>query len=80
MSKLLFCKLKDENFTRKNNPYQFQIGTNESAGEVFQRIDNIYKKAQQGYEDIFKENIDLPSEVVFSCLKYLQPFSINNID
>ena len=80
IAKLLFCKLKDEKTTIQNEAYQFQIGTNESAGEVFQRIDNIYKEAQQEDEDIFFENINLPSEVVFSCLKHLQPFLINNID
>ena len=80
ISKLLFCKLKDEKSTRKNDPYQFQIGTNESAEVVFQRIDAIYQKAKQEDEEVFKENIYLSSEVVFSCLKHLQKLAINNID
>lgn len=80
MSKLLFCKSRDENFSRKNNPYPFQIGTNESAEEVFQRIiDNIYQKAKQEAENILKD-INLPPEVVFSYIKLLPDFSINNID
>lgn len=80
MSKLLFCKLRDENFTRKNNPYPFQIDTNESVEEVFQRINNIYQKAKQEAENIFKEDINLPPEAVFSCIKLLQDFDLKNID
>ena len=80
MSKLLFCKLKDEKDTIKNEAYQFQIGTKEKPKEVFKRIDAIYQKAKQEAEDIFKEDINLPPEIVFSCIKHLQDLAINNID
>ena len=80
VSKLLFCKLKDEKATTKNNPYQFQIGSNETPADVFKRIVAIYKMAKQEDEEVFKEDIQLPSEIVFSCIKHLQALAINNID
>ena len=39
VSKLLFCKFKDEKSTIKNNAYPF-----EKPKEVFTRIDAIYQK------------------------------------
>lgn len=80
MSKLLFCKLKDEKATTKNKAYQFQIGTNESPAEIFKRIEAIYKKAKQEHEDTFNEDLRVSPELVFSCLKHLQELAINNID
>lgn len=80
MSKLLFCKLMDEKSTVENAWYDFQIGTNESPSEVFKRIETIYKKAKKEDEKVFKDDIHLPPEIVFSCLQYLQKFSINKID
>ena len=80
MSKLLFCKLTDEKLTKPNDPYKFQIGTKESPAEIFQRINARYKKAQQEDEKVFKDDIHLPSEVVFSCFKHLQDLAINKLD
>ena len=80
VSKLLFCKLKDEKVTTKNTAYQFQIGTSETPQEVFTRIDTIYQKAKKESQEVFQEDIRLPSEIVFSCLKHLQQLAINKID
>lgn len=80
MSKLLFCKLKDETETIPNDSYQFQIGTNESSKEVFQRINAIYIKAKHEDEEIFKEDICVSPEVMFSCVQHLQKLAINAID
>ena len=80
MSKLLFCKLMDEKSTVENAWYDFQIGTNESPAEVFKRIETIYKKAKREDEKVFKDDIHLSPEIVFSCLKYLQKLAINKMD
>src|SRR3990167_2650921 len=45
VSKLLFCKLRDEKTTKKGETYKFQIGTHEAEEEVYDRIDSIYQKA-----------------------------------
>ncbi|MEK6914478.1 MAG: type I restriction enzyme HsdR N-terminal domain-containing protein [Nanoarchaeota archaeon] len=55
VSKILFCKLRDEKTTRKGEIYSFQIGTHESAEEIFKRIDAIYQKAKKELETAKQE-------------------------
>ncbi len=80
ISKLLFCKLKDEKDTTKNNPYQFQIGTYESADEVAKRILAIYEKARKSDEQVFKEDILLEPKIIYSVVEHLQLLAIGKID
>lgn len=70
VSKLLFCKLKDEKQKKKNDHYDFQIGTNETAEEVYTRISAIYQKAKKEDEDVFKEDIRLDTKVVYTVVEY----------
>lgn len=80
VSKLLFCKLKDEKQKKKNDHYDFQIGTNETAKEVYARISAIYQKAKKEDEDVFKEDIRLDPKVVYTVVEHLQELAINKID
>lgn len=80
VSKLLFCKLRDEKTTRKGETYSFQIGTHESAEEVFKRIDAIYQKAKKEDAEVFKEDIRLEPKVVYNVVEHLQELAINKID
>lgn len=80
ISKLLFCKLKDEKTTPKGKPYLFQIGTYESPEEVFKRIDGIYQKAKKEDSEVFKEDIRLEPKIIYSVVEHLQPLALNKID
>jgi len=80
VSKLLFCKLKDEKTTKKGEAYNFQIGTHESAEEIFKRIDAIYQKAKKEDAEVFKEDIRLEPKVVYNVVEHLQELAINKID
>jgi len=80
VSKLLFCKLKDEKDTPKGKPYKFQIGTHETAEEVFKRIDGIYQKAKQKDVEVFKEDIRLDPKIVYSVVEHLQGINFNKTD
>lgn len=81
VSKLLFCKLKDEKEgTKKGDYYKFQIGTHETADEIFKRIDSIYQKAKKEDEEVFKEDIRLETRVVYNVVEHLQALAINKID
>ena len=80
ISKLLFCKLRDEKITARGLSYQFQIGTHESADEVFKRIDQIYQHAKEEDSEVFKDDIRLDSKVVYSVVEHLQALAINKID
>lgn len=72
VSKLLFCKLKDEKDTINGELYKFQIGTHETAEEVFKRIDEIYQKAKKQDAEVFKEDIRLEPKIVYNVVEHLQ--------
>jgi len=72
VSKLLFCKLKDEKDTINGESYKFQIGTHETAEEVFKRIDGIYQKAKKQDAKVFKEDVRLEPKIVYSVVEHLQ--------
>ena len=80
VSKLLFCKLRDEKTTKKGETYSFQIGTHESAEEIFNRINAIYLKAKKEDAEVFKEDIRLEPKVVYNVVEHLQELAINKID
>ncbi|HAB54159.1 MAG TPA: type I restriction endonuclease subunit M, partial [Ignavibacteriales bacterium] len=80
VSKLLFCKLRDEKTTKKGETYSFQIGTHESAEEIFNRINAIYLKAKKEDAEVFKEDIRLEPKIVYNVVEHLQELAINKID
>ena len=81
IAKLLFCKLQDEKEeTRRNEPYKFQIGTHETAGDVFNRINSIYQKAKQKDSEVFKEDILLSPSKLYSVVEHLQSISLSKTD
>lgn len=83
ISKLLFCKLQDEkesSITKKGEPYKFQVGTYETADEVFNRINAIYQAAKQKDSEVFKDDIRLEPKVVYSVVEHLQSINFNKTD
>lgn len=80
VSKLLFCKLRDERYKPNGEIYDFQIGTNETADEVFKRVNSIYQKAKKEDEDVFREDIRLEQRIVYTVVEHLQELAINKID
>lgn len=80
VSKLLFCKLRDERLTKRGEPYKFQVGTHETPEEVYERVDSIYQIAKREDSEVFKEDIRLDPRVVYSVVEHLQELAINKID
>lgn len=80
VSKLLFCKLKDEKDTPKGKAYKFQIGTHETPEEVYKRIDGIYQKAKREDEEVFKEDMRLEPKIIYNVVEHLQSLALNKID
>ena len=81
VSKLLFCKLQDEKGdTKRLKPYKFQIGTHETATEVYDRINSIYLKAKKKDAEVFKEDIRLEDTVVYSVVEHLQSINFSRTD
>jgi len=80
VSKLLFCKLKDEKGTKKNEIYKFQIGSQETPDEVTNRIQKIYEEAKNDDPQVFKDRINLSSEIVYNVVEHLQGLSLSKTD
>ena len=80
VAKLLFCKLKDEKNTTRNEEYKFQIGTHETPEEVFNRINKIYQKAKQEDMEVFKDDIRLEPEIAYTVVEHIQSISFNKTD
>ncbi|MGD9116764.1 MAG: restriction endonuclease subunit M [Dehalococcoidia bacterium] len=83
VSKLLFCKLQDETestITSNGEHYKFQVGTHETASEVFDRINEIYQKAKQKDAEVFKEDIKLEPKIVYAVVEHLQSINFHETD
>lgn len=81
VSKLLFCKLKDEkDNVRKGSVYNFQIGTHETHQEVYKRIDAIYQKAKQQDAEVFKGNLNLEADIVYKVVEHIQGICFTKTD
>ena len=80
VSKLLFCKIKDEKDTKQNTNYQFQIGTNEKVKEVADRVRSIYESAKKEDDEVFKEDIKLSDEIIYNIVEKIQNINFVNTD
>ena len=57
---LIFCKIYDERFTKKNDIVTFRAGTGEKDKEVKKRIVDLFKKVKAQYDDV----IDVDDSIV----------------
>ncbi|EKF86844.1 N-6 DNA methylase [Methanobacterium formicicum] len=80
ISKLLFCKLKDEKDTIDGQAYKFQVGSGESYEDVSRRINSIYYKAQNAEPEVFADDIKLGSEVIYSIVEYIESLDLTETD
>lgn len=80
VSKLLFCKLKDEKGTKNNEHYKFQIGSHETPVEVSMRIQTIYEQAKKDDPQVFKDVINLSPEIIYNVVEHLQGLSLGKTD
>lgn len=81
MSKLMFAKYYDELwYTKINQHYAFQVGTNESEEVVAERIKELYKEAQKREPHVFKEEVIVPPEVILEVVRSLEDVSLKHTD
>ena len=81
--KIIFVKIRDEKKGRRDGePYNFQIKTHETAESVFKRINSIYLDAKEKDPEIFKDNLEVKPEVLYTVVEHLQGLSLNktNLD
>lgn len=80
MSKLMLAKIYDERFTKNGEYYRFQIGSHEDKTDVARRVKEVYADAQAKEPDVFKDEIELPPQLIFRLVEVLQDISFSQTD
>jgi len=80
MSKLMFAKIYDETFTKEGVYYKFQIGTNETTEVITERIKELYRDAQRGEPNVFRDPIELSPQKTYRIVDILQDISLTQTD
>ena len=77
---LLFCKIYDERFTKKNDIVRFRAGINEENASVAGRIRELFDNVKEQYKDVFQEEdaITLDDGSISYAVAQLQPFCIKD--
>ena len=78
VSKLLFCKLKDEKGT-KGDTYKFRLEPMSRQKKFTTELILSIRK-QKGRFRVFREDIRLDAKVVYNVVEHLQELAINKID
>lgn len=79
ISKLLICKLKDEQDAKNGDVYKFQIGTGENEKDVLKRINELYLSTLKDF-DLFNEEIKLEADIVYKIVEILESVNFFEID
>ena len=85
LDKLIFCKVWDERYTKKGEPYQFQIFSEHSDDKknleaLKKRIFELYDKGKIKDPEIFNKPIDLSLERIKTVVEYFQEISFQKTD
>ena len=77
---LLFCKIYDERFTKKDDIVRFRAGINEDKAAVAKRIKEIFDDVKERYTDVFhkEDAITLDDSSIAYAVAQLQPFCIKD--
>ena len=79
---LLFCKIYDEINTPPDEQVRFRAGVEEPAGQVKERIINLFDEVLKDYDDVFDEGdrIKLDAESIVYVVGELQRFAITEAE
>lgn len=80
-AKIIFVKIRDEKKGRRaNDPYDFQIKTHEGAESVYKRINALYHEAKKIDPEVFKEDLKIEPEELYTVVEHLQGISLDKTD
>jgi type I restriction enzyme M protein len=80
-AKIIFVKIRDEKKGRRaGDPYDFQIKTHESAENVYKRINALYQEAKKIDPEVFKEDLKIEPEELYTVVEHLQGISLDKTD
>lgn len=77
---LIFCKIYDERFTRKDQIVTFRAGTDESPEAVKVRVDALFEKVKYQYDDVIEiaDSILLDAKSLAYVVGELQLYSLQD--
>ena len=78
--KILFSKMYDEHHTPTGTPRRFQVGLNEPAAAVANRIRSLYADARLKDTSIFKDDIGLPDDKIVQVVAAIQDVAFTQTD
>ncbi len=80
LSKIIFVKISDEQNTKRNEPYQFQIKTHESSVRLGQRIRDLYSIQRLKDPEVFTETIRIDDATLRTVVSHLEAINLNKTD
>ncbi len=95
LDKLIFCKIWDERWKEndprsKGKPYDFQIiyypederdsNRTKAKEELAKRVKSLYEHGRKKDPEVFKEDIKLDNNKIYTVVQYLQDIHISNTD
>lgn len=75
---LIFCKIYDERYTRRDATVTFRAGVDEPAAAIAQRIRDLFTRVVKQYSDVFdkKDAIELDDHSIAYVVGELQQYSL----
>lgn len=75
---IVFCKIYDERFTKKEDIVSFRAGIKERQNQIIERIQNIFSLVKEKYPDVFDESdkITLSQNSIVYIVGELQQFCL----
>ena len=77
---LIFCKIYDERFTKRDDIVTFRAGTDEPDEEVKNRITKLFKKVRKHYDDVLDiaDSVTLDDRSLVYIVGELQMYSLQD--
>jgi type I restriction enzyme M protein len=75
---LIFCKIYDERFTKKDGIVSFRVGISEDSSVVQERVNSIFEKVKTKYSEVIEvaEKISLDADSIRYVVGELQGFCL----
>ncbi len=81
LTKLIFLKTRDEKTPRRNEePYEFQIKTNETPERLASRIKTMYDQERQKEPDVFNDDIKIDDTTLRNLVLHLENINLTATD
>lgn len=81
LCKLIFVKISDEQKARKKGePYQFQIKTHETSGQLAARVNALYDEQKTKDPEVFTDSIKVDDRVLLTVVSHLEGVNLSKTD